>query len=328
MKTISCIVLVSILFVTSVYSLIECPDFTKVRRSVSFYPMNVICDLITHEVYAKSNVYYINANFTTETCTYSPLTRAFISPKFIISVDNKIIYRRGPESHTIRPPCLPARAEYLTGDVYFLIESILTAPAHMFPLEESFRDAACSNFLDEAANITSGNSTYEEKLKFIRRVTASDGLIGDIQDGKIYYVRCDIINLPIVDKGIIECDCFYGAMVKTSDGNGWYSKNGLDIIGKAEVNECIWNTNSSFTIKRSIGFNSGIGGTGDSENFFSRLFKVGLLELGSFSYTMTLMLIILLKIYCFCVLINWLFPYVNLGRSQGTKNIGSHISHA
>uniref|UniRef100_A0A0K0G0V0 Glycoprotein n=1 Tax=Strongyloides venezuelensis TaxID=75913 RepID=A0A0K0G0V0_STRVS len=323
MKTISYIVLLSILLAPSVYSLIVCPYFIKIEEFIPFPPMSVICDLIGQENYAEYYVYYIKANFTTETCTYSPLTRAFISPKVIIAVDNKTIYRRGPESHTIRPPCLPTRAEYLTGDVYLLIQSIPHPTGDMFKLEDSFKNAACSNFLDEAANISSGSSTYEEKLKFIRRVTASDGIIGDIQDGRIYYASCGIINQPVVGKEIIECDCFYGALVKTSDGKGWYSKNGLDVIGKAKVDECIRHTNSPLTIKQSIGFISSSGGTYDNENFFpkilSSLWPVRILIILSFA---------IIFMYCFFDSTKNLKFSSNREYSQGNRNTGGHVSHA
>uniref|UniRef100_A0A0N5BI45 Glycoprotein n=1 Tax=Strongyloides papillosus TaxID=174720 RepID=A0A0N5BI45_STREA len=328
MKTITNIVLMSILFATSIYSLIRCPDFTKVRESIPFQPMSVICDLIEQEKYAESYVYYINANFSTETCTYSPLTRAFISPQVIIAVDNKTIYRRGPKSHTIRPPCLPARAEYLTGDVYLLIQSIPHPTGDMFKLEDSFKNATCAKFLDEVADISSGNSTYEEKLKFIRRVTAYDGLIGDIQDGKIHYVRCDTFDQPIVDKEIFECDCFYGALVYTSDDKRWYSKNGLDIDDATEVDKCISYTNSPIYLRRSIGFDNGSGGFDANGTFVSIILKYSSSILSFIQSGIIFFAFIILMTFCFCFLKDCLYPNKNMERSQGTRNIGSHVSHA
>uniref|UniRef100_A0A0N5B298 Glycoprotein n=1 Tax=Strongyloides papillosus TaxID=174720 RepID=A0A0N5B298_STREA len=347
MKTIISIVITTILLATNIYSLIRCPDFKKVKRSSRFQPMSVMCDTIAQEKYAESYVYYIKANFTTETCTYSPLTKAFISPKVIIAADSKIIYRRGPESHTIRPPCLPERAEYLTGDVYLLIERIPHPTDDMFELEESFKDAACTNFLNEAANINSGNSTYEEKLKFIRRVTAYDGLIGDIKDGRIHWVKCDIIDLPVANKTILQSDCFYGAMIETYNGNFWYSRNGLDIDDKEEVEQCIYS--HSLIIKRSISFNNGSEETKSTYlddcyngSLSTRLFKFcffgrklaiiheALLELTSAqlaTIVIILSVIIIFMMCCFCCAVESLHSNANKRHGQRIRRHGSHVSY-
>ncbi|CEF66599.1 Hypothetical protein SRAE_2000126700 [Strongyloides ratti] len=223
-------------FINGVDCLVRCNNVTTIKSFTRFPPVSVICDHIEMQLFSESFVYFIETDFFTETCTYSLLTKAYISENFIIAAENKTVYRRGPDAHTIRLSCIPEKAEYLTGGIYFLIQR-LPNKVTQFKLEKEYRKSVCEHFLNEAAQYSSDESSNEDTVKFIRRATNSEGLTGIFIDGRINYIQCDIVDLPIKNMSIIESECFNGTKVRTNDGQTWYTYNGLDIIDEDKVKE-------------------------------------------------------------------------------------------
>uniref|UniRef100_A0A0K0E6H2 Glycoprotein n=1 Tax=Strongyloides stercoralis TaxID=6248 RepID=A0A0K0E6H2_STRER len=235
-KLFYCLFILAIL-VGGVNSLVRCRNVTEAVEVSRFPPVSVICDRIDLESFIESFGYFITTDFTAETCNFSQLTKIYISPRIVIASEQKTVYRRGPEEHSIRLSCVPEGAEYLTGGMYLLIKS-LPYKQNAFKLNKEYRDEVCNHLLDEASFLSSEGSE-QEVVKFIRRITSSEGITGAFIKGRINYIYCDIIDLPVVKKSIIESECFNGTIVETNDGQSWYTSNGLDIVSENDVKACL-----------------------------------------------------------------------------------------
>uniref|UniRef100_A0A0N4Z943 Glycoprotein n=1 Tax=Parastrongyloides trichosuri TaxID=131310 RepID=A0A0N4Z943_PARTI len=242
MNILTTIILLCILF-GKVFLLQICPIVSELEP-VKFPQVNNICaSMIKNKEFIEARVYFIVTDFVKDSCTTTKSSTILLSPSSVINVETYTLYHRNVVTSFQKISCVPETAEYLGEGIYYIIEEIVQPNA--FKLDEKISNKTCNKLVNDLSSVEGDFS--EKGINFVRRVTGHDDVTGFVSSSNIFYAECNPIRLPIATKSLIESSCYNGTKIASEDGKIWYSKNGLDVIDKDNVMECLNSVNHIIT---------------------------------------------------------------------------------